>query len=68
MIHGLKRVSLLVYKHNHGLIRVYCPFEVIDRKEGTRKWVQYVVFAPNLPYFFIEGQLLPCYEFGIVLK
>ena len=70
---SVRRTSLLVYKHNHGLVRLFCPFEVIslrkiDGKVGERKTVQYVQFEPNLPYFMIDEKLEPCYWYWIVIK
>lgn len=70
---SIRRTSLLVYKHNHGLVRLFCPFEVIslhklNDKVGERKTVQYVQFEPNLPYFMIDEKLEPCYWYLIVLR
>lgn len=64
---AVKRTSVLVYKSNHGLVRLYCPFEVIG-EDGGKAHVEYIVFAPNLPYFKIGDELLPCYWFSIILK
>lgn len=64
---SLKRTSILVYKSGHGLVRLYCPFEVIT-KEGKSALVDFVLFAPNLPFFSVNGVALPCYWFRIILK
>ena len=70
---GVKRTSLLVYKHNHGLVRLFCPFKVIamlaiqDQSPGASFIVEYVQFNPNMPFFKIENELLPCYYFAIII-